>query len=454
MRTIRQQLLVQLLAGALLCTMLAGVGIYGKVLEESNELFDYQLRQVAGSVPVDLPSGQEERARGDPEEDVTVQVWKNSGELTYRSSRSVLLPAAARTGYGTVSRGPDEWRVYVLERRGYRVQVAQNEADRRHLAVRLAARSLAPFLAFLPVLAILIYIVVGRSLRPLQRLAQAVSTRSERSLEPLALGEQSPELAPVVAALNGLLGQLDAALKQQRAFVADAAHELRSPLTALSLQLQLAERAPDNEQRRMAFAKLRERLDRSTHLVRQLLTAARHESAAHSSLSETTDLVAIAQDCVADRFMVADAKGVDLGVSGSEASVAVLGDAAALRIMLGNLVDNAVRYTPAGGRVDVAVNSANRLAGPLLQITDSGPGIPPKERERVFDRFYRTEGQAQWGSGLGLSIVRDIATAHGAKVMLDDGPDGLGLSVRVQFPPLEKMHANLTVTQPCRTNLR
>jgi two-component system, OmpR family, sensor kinase len=434
MRTIRSQLLLGLLGGTLACTLVAGGAIYFKVLEESNELFDYQLRQVATTLPAGQAGTLTRRQRGDPEEDVVIQVWDHAGRLTYASTAAHVLPVAERPGYATVETSGDTWRVYVLDREVDRVQVAQAVSAREELAARLALRSLLPFLVMLPVLGLLIYGVVGRSLRPLDRLANALCRRSPRDLQPLGVDDLPPELKPVVMALDDLLSRLDEALRSQRAFVADAAHELRSPLTALQLQLQLAERAGDDVERQAAFAKLRQRLDRAIHLVRQLLTAARQEGAEETRPNTPVDLLELARTCVGERYDQACAKEVDLGIVDGEAQVAtprVQGSADSLRILLGNLLDNALRYTPVGGRVDVMVARAEGAV--LLQVLDDGPGIAPADRERVLDRFYRAAGQPEWGSGLGLSIVRSIADAHGATISLGGGLSGRGLSVTVRF---------------------
>ncbi|MGZ5201101.1 MAG: ATP-binding protein [Telluria sp.] len=429
MRTIRQKLLAGLLGAVLFCTLLAGAATYFKMLDEANRLFDEQLRQLAATVPT---HGAPSRAHGD-DEDVAVQVWNRRGKLAYASAPSQPLPAAPALGYGVVDAADGQWRVFVAMRDGERVQVGQAVLAREEVAAGLAFRSLLPFLLMTPALALLIWIVVGASLRPLRNLAEAVGKRSPSALQPLPPDGQPPELIPVVTALNDLLHKLDHALSSQRAFVADAAHELRSPLTAFKLQLQLAERATTDAQRATAFAKLHERLDRSTHLVRQLLTSARQESASGDRPRLQVALLDLAQQCVADRFVHAEGRGIDLGVAPGGEDVSVAGCPDALRILLGNLLDNALRYTPVGGRVDVTV--AREDGAPLLQVADTGPGIPEHERERVFDRFYRGEDHDGWGSGLGLSIVSSIAQSHGASVTLGAREQGPGLVARVRFAP-------------------
>jgi two-component system OmpR family sensor kinase len=439
MKTIRHQLLVGLLGGALACTVAAGLAMYVKVSEEANELFDHQLRQLAASLPAQVTQQADAETHDESEEDIVIQAWDQRGTLLYASPAAQLLPRVARTGYTSITAHNERWRVYGEERHERFVQVAQATSARHELAAALALRSLLPFLLLVPVLAALIYIVVGHSLRPLGRVAEALGQRSPNALQPLPLDGHPPEVLPMVTALNELLRQLERALASQRAFVADAAHELRSPLTALKLQLQLAERARSDEQREAAFAKLHDRLDRSTHLVHQLLTSARQEPPAAGRTTALVDLPGLARLCVADHYAQACARGIDLGVEQTGAPAAVTGNADELQILLGNLIENALRYTPSGGQVDVAVAVEN--GRPLVRVTDTGPGIPVAERERVFDRFYRGEGNDAWGSGLGLSIVRSIAEAHGAEVALGDNPDGHGLCVTVGWVRLCHAHA-------------
>lgn len=430
MRTIRRQLLIGLLGSALACTLVAGLALYAKVSEEANELFDYQLRQLASTLPAQALK-HTPGALDAPEDDIVVEAWDAGGTLLYAQPASLLLPRAASAGFSSSSAHGDHWRVYA-EQRGERfVQVAQAVSARRGMVAALALRSILPFVLMLPVLAALIYFVVGKSLRPLGRIAEALGQRSPDMLHPLPLDGHPPEIVPMVSALNALLHELDHALERQRGFVADAAHELRSPLTALKLQLQLTERAT-GEQRNVAFVKLHARLDRCTHLVQQLLTAARHEAQLGMPDKDSVDLLALAQRGVGDRYAEASAAGIDLGVHSGAAPVHIQGNAADLDILLGNLIANALRHTPADGRIDVWSGVEGEAAA--LRVTDSGPGIAPEERTRVFDRFYRVNGTDSWGSGLGLSIVRDIAQAHGALVELGDNPEGHGLQVVVLFP--------------------
>ena len=269
MRTIRQQLLLWLLGGMLACTVVAGLAMYLKVREEASELFDYQLREIAASLPPDFSAATREPGEHDPEQDVVVQVWDAAGARVYTSHPAIALPRLAHDGFRTVRAGDAEWRVFGRTRRGRFVQVAHALDARDELVFGVAARSLAPFLALIPMLAVLIGIVVRRSLAPLQRVARAVGFRSAAALHPLSTEGIPPEIQPMVQALNDLLDRLGHALEAQRAFVADAAHELRTPLTALRLQLQLAERARDDVERQKAHADLRDGINRAFHVVEQ-----------------------------------------------------------------------------------------------------------------------------------------------------------------------------------------
>jgi two-component system OmpR family sensor kinase/two-component system sensor histidine kinase QseC len=251
-------------------------------------------------------------------------------------------------------------------------------------------------------------------------------------MAPLEVGSMPDEIAPLSEALNQLLARLSHAIDTQRAFVADAAHALRTPLAALQLQAQMVERADTAEARQEAVAKLRQGLERLTHMVAQLLTMARQEPGAAVPPHEPVDLRLLAQDGVAEMTQAALDRQIDLGLDADTDAgpVIVRGGVDALRILLTNLIDNALRYVPAGGRVDVQVRRVKDTVE--LVVRDDGPGIPAAERVRVFDRFYRVPEAPTGGSGLGLAIVAEIAQSHGARVALEDAAPGL--CVRVVFP--------------------
>jgi two-component system OmpR family sensor kinase len=305
---------------------------------------------------------------------------------------------------------------------------------REQRAAELALETLKPFALLLPVLALVIWFAVGHALQPLQRLTALVKARRVNALDALPDEQLPDEVQPVVKALNDLLDRLRAALGRERAFMADAAHELRTPLTALYLQMGMLTRASDESEREAAMETLSAGVQRAIRLVEQMLALARQEPRAERP-HVPVRLDDLAREIVAELVPVADARHIDLGVAAAQPAQ-VAGDPDALRTLLRNLVDNAVRYTPTAGRVDVTVEAAAPGGGgPRLTVADDGPGIAPEERTRVFDRFYRRPGTEPPGSGLGLAIVKAIADSHDATVQLADGPGGKGLAVTVSFRP-------------------
>jgi two-component system OmpR family sensor kinase len=243
------------------------------------------------------------------------------------------------------------------------------------------------------------------------------------------------EVRPLVQELNLLFGRVRTAFEAQQHFVADAAHELRSPLAALKLQALSLDRAEDAHARAVAIGRLTAGIERATRLVEQLLVLARQESGGAEQKFDSVNLADLAKRTMGDMVGAAQARHIDLGlVHVDEASVAGQGDA--LLILLRNLIDNAIKYTPAGGSVDVEVRQTER--GPVLCVEDSGPGISPEERERVFSRFYRVPGSSAGGSGLGLAIIKAIAERHGATLALEQSERLGGLKVKVEFPTTGK----------------
>jgi two-component system OmpR family sensor kinase len=437
MKSIRNNLLVALLGAICIAMLLGGWATYTAARDEAGELFDYQLQQIALSLRDQTFQGPAEALAGDESLDYVIRVWDRSGLTVYFSKLHQSLPDLTRLGYSNAHTPEGEWRVFAVQYHGMTISVAQPMRVRNQLAADAAWRTLKPFFVLLPALGMLIWLLVTRGLQPLARLASSVQARTPDSLDPLQEAGVPEEAKPLVHSLNDLLARLKAALAAQRAFVADAAHELRTPLTALQLQTQLVERATDDAERNAALAELKSGLQRATHAVGQLLTLARQEPGAAEHHMGEVSLARLARDSVVEHARLAEARDIDFGVAEADETASVIGDADALRILLANLVANALRYTPAGGRVDVSCG--RRDGRGFIEVADNGPGIPADERERVFDRFYRRaaaseDGKA--GSGLGLSIVRTIADRHGASVDLSDSASG-GLCVQVVFAPAE-----------------
>jgi len=429
--SIRRTLQLWLLLGATTCTMIAGLMTFSVMHDEANELFDRQLRQLVVTVPYNFTFIPVTPSDNEAEDDIVVQVWDNAEKLIYVAPTVNPLPRALMEGYSLLEFNDQSWRVYAKMIKGNFVQAAQPRATRNELAGQMALGAIAPFVLLIPALLLLIWFVIRRGLRPLNQVTQAVSSRSIDSLQSITVTATPPEIRPLVDALNDLLIRLEQAWAAQRTFVADAAHELRSPLTAFKLQLQRAEKASDKEQRAIVYHKLLERLDRTTHVVQQLLTLARHEPQGKAQSNvDIADVVAVAKASITDFAPLAEAKDIDLGLDVVTDSVKVSIAPESLRILLNNLIDNAIRYTSNGGSVDVAIQEATDKV--ILNVSDNGPGIPSEDRERVFDRFYRREDSGEVGSGLGLAIVSTIAARYSANIRLEASNNG-GTLVSVIF---------------------
>ncbi len=459
MRSIRTRLLGWLISGVVAIGIAGGWVVYRNALAEADAFFDYHLRQTA-LILRDEPVAYSEAPRipaNDAAYDFVVQVWSLDGVLIYLSRPHRVLPDITTLGFSTVETSEGRWRVYGAQALTKVIQVAQPMRVREQQAVDLALKTLRPFALLLPVLGFLIWLAVGSALQPLQRLTSLVKARRVDALDPLPNARLPEEVQPLVDALNDLLARLDAALTRERAFMADAAHELRTPLTALHLQMGTLARAQSEAERNEAMDRLSAGIQRAIRLAEQMLSLARQEPRVELR-HERVPLADIVREVVAELVPLADAKSIDLGMSNAQPGT-VLGDPDSLRTLTRNLVDNAVRYTPQGGRVDVAVEAmptaatdsgggeadssrgataASAATGGqiVLKVVDTGPGIPAEERSRVLDRFYRRPGTTPPGSGLGMAIVKAIAASHGASLTLAAGPEGKGLSVSVRFPKI------------------
>jgi two-component system, OmpR family, sensor kinase len=451
MNSIRRRLLLWLLLTVLIGLVAAGWLIYSQAQAEANEIFDFQLQQTAAALPSESFSSVFGN-NGDTDEGVVIQIWSRTGVLLYYSRPNAQLAPNAALGFSTQHTPHGDWRVYGAMVGDNVVQLAQPMSVRDHLAALMAWRTILPLLIILPLLALIVWLLVGRGLLPLKRFARALDARRPDALEPLTETALPLEIQPLAAALNGLLGRLGQSLDAQKAFVADAAHELRTPLAALRIQLQLLERARKDEDRTEALNDLKQGVDRATRLVEQLLTLARAEpgSDASGKARQRIDLTEVLKESVAAHAPIAHGKRIDLGV-GEQAHAEIEGDAAALRVMLNNVLDNAVKYTPEHGRIDVAVQVIKTRGQDRarVEIVDSGPGIPAADRERVFDRFYRGEpatGTHPPGSGLGLAIVQRIAERLGAHIELSDAPNDAVNDSGNAVGPGDRLSGGLRVT--------
>jgi two-component system OmpR family sensor kinase len=431
MTSIRRQLLLSLLGALTVAGLGTAVGVYIQAWHEVNALFDYQLKQIALSLRDHAATAVAVAASTeDAEHEVVIQIWDEAGLHLYHSHPGHPPPQTG-VGWTTTTTPHGTWHVFSLHDDDRIIQVAQPLEVRRAMATAMVIRTLLPWLVVLPMLGGVIWWLVSRGLRPLTAVAQAVNTRTPQALEPLPVTAVPQEVQPLVTALNTLLQRLAIALAAQQAFLADAAHALRTPLTAVSLQTQVVARAREDTERQQALATLQQGVQRVTHLVQQLLTLAREAPDAAQRPFGLVDLPLLLSTVIADQAPIAAEKMIDLGLTRADPA-SIAGDTDSVRLLLENLLDNALRYTAVGGVVDVSI--MNKPCAVCVEIADTGPGIPPEDLVRVFDRFYRRAAPGIPGSGLGLAIVKTIAERHHATVSLSARASGVGLVVRVTFP--------------------
>ncbi|MDM0073378.1 ATP-binding protein [Variovorax sp. J2P1-59] len=434
MKSLRARLLWFLLAAIVLAAGTQAFLAYRTVLSEADDIFDQHMRQMALSLRAGLPPSAAVGGigAGDENFEFIVQVWTLDGIRIFESAAQAALPQRAVLGFSNVEARGTTYRVFSLQTGALVIQVAQDMAARRRMAGTLALRTVGPIALAAPLLMLVVWWVVSFSLAPVARVRSQVAARQADDLSPLSESDLPEEVRPLVHELNLLFARVQRAFDAQKHFVADAAHELRSPLAALKLQVQGLQRAPDEPTRELAVARLTAGIDRATRLVEQMLALARHEgSAMAGARPESVSLPEVARLAISDVVSTAQARRIDIGVVRAD-PVEVPGQGEALRTLLRNLLDNAVKYSPDGGRVDVGIISGT--GGIELSVDDSGPGLPASERERVLDRFYRSGEPQAPGSGLGLAIVKSIADLHGATVSLDRSASLGGLRVAVRFP--------------------
>jgi two-component system, OmpR family, sensor histidine kinase QseC len=441
MNSLRLRLIILLATGLGVAWAVAAWWSHIEARHEVDELFDAQLAQ---SAQVLLSTARHElHEREERSDEVTIsheyeqkqtfQIWDGSGLLMRSADAPDSALSDIQAGYGTTVVQGQPWRVFTRwdKHHEFMIQVAEPMAGRERLARHIALKMLLPTLLALPVLVLLIWLAVGAGLQPLKRLKQEVKQRAADRLEPVGMAGVPDEVVPLAQALNDLFARLQRAFEGERRFTADAAHELRTPLAALKTQGQVALRATDEIERRTALENVLRGVDRATHLLEQLLTLARVDPETAATGHAPVELRSLAAEALADLAPLAHAGQIEL-VLEEGPSCRVLGNPAQLAVLLRNLLDNAVRYTPAGGSVSLALQDEGDV---ILEVCDTGPGIPEGERSRALERFYRVPGSDVEGSGLGLSIVRRIAELHRARLELSDNENGQGLRVRVIFTP-------------------
>jgi len=441
LRSIRAYLVVWLVGGLAIGIAAVMVAAYLLTRAQIAAAFDDELKQVAHAVLLRDDRNVGTRVRiARPGFSLAVRAYDITGRVHFQTALPTLpvdLPLVYVEGFGLVETAEGPWRIYTHVTEEGIVQAGQPSATRDVLARDLSLRVVVPMLVLALLLTVLVAWALTRGLAPLEETSRRVSDRDASRLDPLPEAGVPEELLPLVRQINALLSRLAVSLDAERRFLADAAHELRSPVAALSLQAQLAERAHTASARSEAFGELRRGIERARRLVQQLLDFARLGSgSAMQAARRQLDLASLARQAVGSHAARADRLGVDLGADAPE-QVTVHGSEIELRSALDNLIDNALRYAPRASAVTVTVRQANGWAQAI--VSDAGPGIPVAERDRVFERFHRVAGDPTPGTGLGLAIVKAIVEAHGGRITLGDaGADSAGrkpgLEARVELP--------------------
>lgn len=425
-------------AAIIVGAMAAGVGAYYAAFAEAIDLQDDQLRQLAVLVSrYDQPdtgfSFAGNASSIDPETQFVVEKLPASPAQVVPGGPLAGLHGGLPDGLQTVRPGKLGWRIAVTSLpSGARVVVGQRTAVRGELARDNAKNVVLPLLLLIPVLLVVGRIIVRRTFAPIDKVAAELALRHEDDMQALRDDRLPTEIRPFVLAINGMFERVAQAMALQRRFVADAAHELRTPLTALSLQAERLQAAQMSEEARARLLTLRQGITRSQNLVVQLLALARAQD--KPAVAEPSASVQqVFRHVLEDLMPLAERKQIDIGVSGAQDAV-VVATAIDMETLVKNLVDNAIRYTPEHGRVDLSVRIDGGKA--MVRVTDSGPGIARAERERVFEAFCRGVETGETGSGLGLSIVKAIVDRIGAHIVLLDPDDARqkGLCVQVAIP--------------------
>lgn len=431
MISLKKNLIVWLLGLLTLVGLITGGFSYWLAQKDVSSLLDHQLRLVGESIDdgSKLPEMQTKFAgesEAERKSDFVIQVW-NAQHIMHASHPNFALQAAKTTGYSDLDLHGDKWRAYTIVYPDRTVQISQSDQVRRDIAADAALRALFPIAVLLPLTWVLVVVGVNRIMQPLALVSEAAMQRDAESLAPLPIDHVPAEVAPLINEINSLLARIRETLESQRHFMLDAAHELRTPLTALQLQIENLSQSQSQQDMDERIAELKSGIKRASHLVGQLLKMARYESE-KITVRADVDLAELLKDCIGDFIPIAERRGIDLGMTHCDPA-SIWANSDDLRILFHNLIDNAIRYTPGQGQIDVSVNVSGTKA--VVRILDSGPGIAETQLPRVFDRFFRVAPHETEGSGVGLAIVKAIAGRESATVSLSNRRDRSGLAAEV-----------------------
>ncbi len=437
--SLRRRLLGLLLGGVAAAWVVTMMFSYFDAHHEVDALFDAQLAQGAQTL-LALDSHDHDLDIEDfgatvhkYQRRIRFQIWRVDGKLLMRSANAPDTPLTAVENFSETHDENGHWRHFSQWNNDHslQVQVSENHHIRDELIVHIAWRLLLPALFGLPLIGLWVWLATRHGFASLDGVARQIASRDPLQLQALQPDSAPMEIRPLLEALNGLFQRVEKALESERRFTADAAHELRTPLAALQAQLQVAQHARNSEEHDRSLHQLQIGLTRAAHLVDQMLQLARLDPETGLPNPQPVDLGTLTETVCADLGPQILARNIDFDLA-TPPAVMVSGQAEWLGVLIRNLVDNAVRYTPPGGQVSVRLE--RRLGQVELSVSDSGPGIPAEEREAVLRRFHRLDQGNQPGSGLGLAIVARIAELHHALMQLDSADTPKGLRVRVQFP--------------------
>ncbi len=432
--SLKSQLRLWLLGLLTVVGLMTAATSYWYTRAEMEGFLDHQLRQFAVNLG---PAGQapspiaEDTVPHDIEDDLNVQVWDSSGMPLRPSIPDNDVPRQTTTGFADTQTATISWRTYAVVSPKQTVQVSQQTSVRQELAQDAALRALIPIGIIIPLAWLLLGVVISRVLGGLDSVVDLLAHQTPGQPAQIPASEVPAEIRPMVRAMNDLLHRLQQALAAQKRFMADAAHELRTPITALQLQITNLQHGENAGSSALRMKELDRGIRRASSLINQLLKVARYQSEDVKKDLAPVDLVILVKTIIGDVLPIADHRGQDLGLARADA-VTVLGESDDLRVLIGNLVENAVRYTPDGGTVDVTITSIGGM--PVVEIKDTGPGIAPDMLERVFEPFFRAAAPGVEGSGLGLSIAARITERYGIKVELVNRSDQSGIIARLIFP--------------------
>jgi two-component system, OmpR family, sensor histidine kinase QseC len=443
--SLRSRLLLTISVATLLLWALTGILSYLQARHEAEEFLDGHLA-VSARMLLALVSHNEDqhedlkqrlasvhsRPQGIYEPPLEYQIARADGVVFMRSANAPDLPVLGVEGHIDFNRDGQAWRLFNLDSPDdqYRVQVAQSVELRDLAALEVAMQATLPVGMLLPLLLFLLYLSIRRGLKPLDVLAREVSSRTPDNLSPLVQGDIPREALPLVAAVNRLMFRLERTLDNERRFTADAAHELRTPLAAIKTQAQVADLSPEPADRTHAHAQLQAAVDRASRLIDELLGLARLDPLSRLEKPRPVYLAQLARQLYDDLLPLAGRLGQTLTLE-ADAALEVEGDPDLLAVALRNLVDNALRYTPAGG--EVRIRLAREAGKPVLTVQDTGPGVPPQELDRLTERFFRGRDVATEGCGLGLALVKRICELHGVELEFRNLPGSSGLLASLRW---------------------